>query len=222
MGNSAMPCYPLLSDTDLVPAHVNSCSLSYYTYIGNQLFSPQLLEHTHRQFSLSSLRTLTDMCSTATCHCPDAIRILVPSVVLITWLNFPILISVLPMPVVAPSRAWVCRQSLAGIVGSNPIRIMDVCIFWVLSGRGLCDGPITRPVLSSVACLSMIAKLRTTGHDPKSGRSAQDKKKFSVIFSLKCSSLYCDTESGISSDLIIGSQLLRSLVVQKQPLVRCL
>ena len=22
---------------------------------------------------------------------------------------------------------------------------MDICLLWVMSGRGLCDGPITRP-----------------------------------------------------------------------------
>jgi hypothetical protein len=27
---------------------------------------------------------------------------------------------------------WVCCSSLAGIVASNPARVMDVCLFWVL------------------------------------------------------------------------------------------
>jgi hypothetical protein len=36
-------------------------------------------------------------------------------------------------------------QSLAGIVGSNPAGGMDGCPLCVLSGRGLCDGLITRP-----------------------------------------------------------------------------
>jgi len=40
MGNSAMPWYPSLLDTHLVPAHINSCSLSYYNYIGKYLFVP--------------------------------------------------------------------------------------------------------------------------------------------------------------------------------------
>jgi hypothetical protein len=44
------------------------------------------------------------------------------------------------------SKAWVCSRSLAGIVGSNPAWGMDVCRqCCVLSGRGLCVGPITRP-----------------------------------------------------------------------------
>jgi len=50
--------------------------------------------------------------------------------------------------VAARSKAWVCELSLAGIVGSNPAGGggMDVCVeCCVLSGRGLCDGLITRP-----------------------------------------------------------------------------
>jgi hypothetical protein len=49
-------------------------------------------------------------------------------------------------PVAARSKAWVYGRALAEIVGSNPIEGMDVCFFWVfvLSGTGLCDGPIPR------------------------------------------------------------------------------
>jgi hypothetical protein len=46
------------------------------------------------------------------------------------------------------SKARVYSRSLAGIAGSNLARGMDVCLLWVLcvlSGRGLCDGLITRP-----------------------------------------------------------------------------
>jgi hypothetical protein len=51
----------------------------------------------------------------------------------------------MPNPVAARSRAWVCGRTLAGIVSSNPTRGMDVsCECYVLSGRGLCDGPIPR------------------------------------------------------------------------------
>jgi len=47
------------------------------------------------------------------------------------------------------SKAWVCGRSLAGIAGSNPARDIDVSLVSVvLSGRGLCDGPITRPAES--------------------------------------------------------------------------
>ena len=44
------------------------------------------------------------------------------------------------------SKAWVCNRSPAGIAGSNPAGGMDVCCeCCVLSGRGLCDGPIPCP-----------------------------------------------------------------------------
>jgi hypothetical protein len=42
------------------------------------------------------------------------------------------------------SNARVYGRSLAGIAGSNPNGGMDGCPLWVLSGRGLCDGLITR------------------------------------------------------------------------------
>jgi hypothetical protein len=42
-------------------------------------------------------------------------------------------------------RYWVGR-SLAEIVGSNPTGGVDICReCYVLSGKGLCDGQITRP-----------------------------------------------------------------------------
>jgi hypothetical protein len=52
-----------------------------------------------------------------------------------------------PIPVAARSKAWVCGRSLAGTVGLNPARGMDVCLLrvFVLSSRGLCVGLITRP-----------------------------------------------------------------------------
>ena len=43
------------------------------------------------------------------------------------------------------SKARVYGRSIAGIAGSNPAGRMDVCPLCVLSGRGLCDGLITRP-----------------------------------------------------------------------------
>ena len=50
-----------------------------------------------------------------------------------------------PVPVAARSKAFVYGRSPVEIVGSNPTGGMDVCLLWVLSGRGLCDGLITRP-----------------------------------------------------------------------------
>jgi hypothetical protein len=50
------------------------------------------------------------------------------------------------IPVAARSKAWVYGRSVVGIVGSNPAGDMYVCCdCCVLSGRGLCDGPMTRP-----------------------------------------------------------------------------
>ena len=52
---------------------------------------------------------------------------------------------IMPLPVAARSKAWICGRSLVGIVGSNPTGGMDVCCeCCVLSGRGLCVGLITR------------------------------------------------------------------------------
>jgi len=50
-----------------------------------------------------------------------------------------------PIPEAARSKAWVCGLSPAEIAGSNLSGVMDVCCeCCVLSGRGLCDGLITR------------------------------------------------------------------------------
>jgi hypothetical protein len=52
----------------------------------------------------------------------------------------------MPIPVAVRSKAWVCRRSLAGILGSNAAGGMDVCReCCVLSGRGFCVGLINRP-----------------------------------------------------------------------------
>jgi hypothetical protein len=57
-----------------------------------------------------------------------------------------ICVDILPIPVAARSKAWVCFRSLAGIAGSNPTGGMDVCLLWVLCVvRSLCVGLITRP-----------------------------------------------------------------------------
>jgi len=52
-----------------------------------------------------------------------------------------------PIPVAAHSTAWVCDHSLAETAGLNSMEAwMSVsCECCVLSGRGPCSGPITRP-----------------------------------------------------------------------------
>jgi hypothetical protein len=66
------------------------------------------------------------------------------------------LIFVLPIPVAARSKAWVCCRAVAGIAGSNPTGDMTFffsCTVFVLSGRGLCVGLITRPEESYRVCV---------------------------------------------------------------------
>jgi hypothetical protein len=51
-----------------------------------------------------------------------------------------------PVPVATRSRAKVCGRSPSKTVGLNPARGMDVCSECsLLSSRGHCDEPITRP-----------------------------------------------------------------------------
>jgi hypothetical protein len=55
----------------------------------------------------------------------------------------------------ACSKAWVCGRSLAGIAVSNSAGGTHVCReYFVLSGRGLCDGLITRPEECCRVCVS--------------------------------------------------------------------
>jgi hypothetical protein len=71
----------------------------------------------------------------------------------------------LPIPVAERSEAWVCSRSPAGIAGSNHAGGMDVCLLWVLcmlSGRGLCDGLITRPEESYRLWCVLVCDLETS------------------------------------------------------------
>jgi len=51
------------------------------------------------------------------------------------------------IPVAAQSKAWFWGSRLTGVAGSNPVEsCMSLsCACCLLSGRGLCDGLITRP-----------------------------------------------------------------------------
>ena len=49
-----------------------------------------------------------------------------------------------PILVAARSKASVCGLSLAGIAGSNPAR-GHLCLYFVMSGKGLCNGSFPRP-----------------------------------------------------------------------------
>jgi len=58
------------------------------------------------------------------------------------------------IPVATHSKIWFCGCSSAGIAGSNPAgAFMSVpCQCCVLSSRGICGGPITRPENSNRVC----------------------------------------------------------------------
>ena len=92
-----------------------------------------------------------------------------------------------PIPVAARSKAYVCCRSPAETVGSNLIGVMDVCCDCrMLSGRDLCDEPITRPgesyrVWCAVVCDLQASKIRRPW--PDMGRSDTRKILF-IIASL--------------------------------------
>jgi hypothetical protein len=63
-----------------------------------------------------------------------------------------------PIQVAARSKAWVYGRSPSGIAASNPVGAWKsvYCEYFLLSGRGLCDGPISRPEESNrVWCVSV-------------------------------------------------------------------
>jgi hypothetical protein len=63
------------------------------------------------------------------------------------------------------SKAWVCSRSPVGIAGSNSagawmFACCECCV--CLSGRGLCDGLITRPEESYRLCCVIVCDLETS------------------------------------------------------------
>ena len=85
-----------------------------------------------------------------------------------------------PTSVAARSKAWVCGRSLAGIVGSNPAWDMVVCLLWVLyvvRQRSLRRADhLSREVLPSLVCLSVIMKPRQWGGHGQLGAVSHGKK----------------------------------------------
>jgi len=73
----------------------------------------------------------------------------------------------IPVPVVARSKACACGRSPAGTSGSNPTYSMDVCLHCMLSGRGLCDGLITRPEESYRVCVCVCLSVRASQEIPR-------------------------------------------------------
>ena len=71
-------------------------------------------------------------------------------------------------------KLWVCGRTIPGIAGLNPTGGMNVtCECCVLSGRGLCDGPITRPECGVCDCYPETSTVR----NPRSTRSVEPRKK---------------------------------------------
>jgi hypothetical protein len=70
------------------------------------------------------------------------------------------------IPVAERSKARVCSRPLAGVAASNPTGGMDVCRdCFLLPGRGLCDGPISRSeefyrLWSAIVCDSETSRRR--------------------------------------------------------------
>jgi hypothetical protein len=72
---------------------------------------------------------------------------IVTIVILISYLSDPNIFA-RTNPVTPRSKAWVCGHLLARIAVSDPAGSMSVCllrVLCVLTGRGVCDGPITGP-----------------------------------------------------------------------------
>jgi hypothetical protein len=96
-----------------------------------------------------------------------------------------------PVPAFARSKAWVCGRSSAEIVGLNPTGGMDsvCCECCVLSGRSLCDKPITRPEKSYrlwcvVMCDLETSKMRKPWPTGRMSRPKKKKKKNYFAFIL--------------------------------------
>jgi hypothetical protein len=82
-------------------------------------------------------------------------------------------------PLAAQYGTWVCGRSLVWIVGSNPTggAWMSVCCEWcVLSGRGLCDGLITRSEKSCrLWCVCVSPSTATASRCRRSGWEWREK-----------------------------------------------
>jgi hypothetical protein len=75
------------------------------------------------------------------------VMVVVVAVIVLLVMVSQIATGISPFSVVASSKAWVCGQPLAGIAGANPIGEWMSASWecYMLSGRGLYIGLITRP-----------------------------------------------------------------------------
>ena len=103
-----------------------------------------------------------------------------------------LLYKLLPIPVAARSKAWVCGRSLVGIVGSNPGGCMDVCLLWVscvVRKRSLRrTDHSSREVLPTVVCLCVIVKPRLWGGPGPLGLLRRGGKKIQTVANTNISS----------------------------------
>ena len=65
------------------------------------------------------------------------------------------IILLMSIPIAALSKTWVCGRYFAGVPGSNPAGGMDASLCCLLSGRVLCDGPITLTESYRVWCFAL-------------------------------------------------------------------
>jgi hypothetical protein len=86
------------------------------------------------------------------------------------------------------SEAQVCGRSPAEIVDSNPAEGMDVCRnCCVMSGRGLCDDPVTRPEKSYRMCCVVLCDLETSKKEEAMARFGPQPHKGKKFY------ITCDT-----------------------------
>ena len=90
-----------------------------------------------------------------------------------------------PIPVAVQSKAWVCGHSHARLAGSNPLRVMDVCLFWLLcvvkkNSLRWAEYSSRRVLLCMVCPLSVKARPRNGRSWPGSW-SKRHKKKIVTI-----------------------------------------
>ena len=109
-------------------------------------------------------------------------------------------LQMLPIPIAARSKAWVCGRSLTGIAGSNPTGGMESVSreSCVLSGRVLCEGPITRPEDSYRLCCVLVCDLESSWmrrrsspgelwrHTIKETHTGAIHNKFCILIGLRC------------------------------------
>jgi len=156
-------------------------------------FLPHFFIYWQLQYIITSVYT---QCA----HSPSTVAgfpVLLPHVhqrkciVLVIYIHFSVCIHIFLslsyhwlVPVAARSKVHVCGHSPAEMVGSIPTGSMDVCLLWVLSGRGLCDKQITCPEESYRLWCIVVCDLETLCIRrpwPNGGCRAKTNKQVTVV-----------------------------------------